>query len=218
MNVLHFSRRYLVALLTIVGALTMLIYSTAHASDTNPDHSHHETELQSLVNVSLSTTVNIDILGNGFSPNNIQIPAIGVITVTWTNRDSVAHTTRAIFGLWDSGVLAPGQSFSTQLYGEGAYNYRCEIHTSMTGTIDLVQPSPTPTATVTPVPPGATRPDTIGVYKDGVFYLRNSNTGGIADITVAFGVTSRICPLLAIGMEMAWIQLGFTEVVLESSF
>ncbi len=43
---------------------------------------------------------------------------------------------------------------------------------------------PTPTPTTTPLPPMA---DTIGVYKDGVFYLRNSNTSGVADITAVFG-------------------------------
>jgi hypothetical protein len=45
-------------------------------------------------------------------------------------------------------------------------------------------PSPTPTHTSTLLPP---RPDTIGLYKDGVFYLRNSNSAGVADITVGFG-------------------------------
>lgn len=33
----------------------------------------------------------------------------------------------------------------------------------------------------------ATRTDTIGVYSNGVFYLRNSNTPGAADIVVPFG-------------------------------
>jgi hypothetical protein len=42
----------------------------------------------------------------------------------------------------------------------------------------------TKTATHTPVPP---RPDTIGLYKNGTFYLRNSNTSGPADITVNYG-------------------------------
>jgi hypothetical protein len=46
------------------------------------------------------------------------------------------------------------------------------------------QPLPTPTPTGTPLPP---RPDTIGVYKNGVFSLRNSNSTGGADITAAFG-------------------------------
>ncbi len=55
---------------------------------------------------------------------------------------------------------------------------------------------PTPTATMTPTPtatatstttPAPPRADTIGIYKDGTFYLRNSNSGGSADITASFG-------------------------------
>ncbi len=42
----------------------------------------------------------------------------------------------------------------------------------------------TPTATNTAVPP---QPDTIGVYNGGLFYLRNTNNTGGADINVAFG-------------------------------
>ncbi len=45
-------------------------------------------------------------------------------------------------------------------------------------------PTRTSTSTNTPIPP---RPDTIGVYKDGTFYLRNSNTSGGANITANFG-------------------------------
>jgi subtilisin family serine protease len=45
-------------------------------------------------------------------------------------------------------------------------------------------PTATATASNTPVPP---RPDTIGVYNGGVFYLRNTNTTGVADITAFFG-------------------------------
>jgi len=45
-------------------------------------------------------------------------------------------------------------------------------------------PTNTPTASNTPVPP---RPDTIGVYNGGLFYLRNTNNTGGADINVAFG-------------------------------
>jgi len=41
----------------------------------------------------------------------------------------------------------------------------------------------TPTPTATPVP----RVDTIGVYKDGVWSLRNSNTDGGPDITAVYG-------------------------------
>lgn len=45
-------------------------------------------------------------------------------------------------------------------------------------------PTLTPTATNTLVPP---HPDTIGVYKDGAWYLRNSNTSGTQDIYATYG-------------------------------
>jgi len=45
-------------------------------------------------------------------------------------------------------------------------------------------PTNTATNTNTAVPP---RPDTIGVYNGGLFYLRNTNNTGGADINVAFG-------------------------------
>lgn len=45
-------------------------------------------------------------------------------------------------------------------------------------------PEGTPTSTNTPVPP---RPDTVGVYKDGLWYLRLVNAPGEPDINVAFG-------------------------------
>jgi hypothetical protein len=45
-------------------------------------------------------------------------------------------------------------------------------------------PTPTYTPTNTPVPP---RTDTIGVYKDGNWALRNSNSAGSPDITTVFG-------------------------------
>ncbi len=46
-------------------------------------------------------------------------------------------------------------------------------------------PTPTPTPT-----PGNNNPDTIGVFRptNGITYLRNSNTGGFADIDMVYGV------------------------------
>ncbi len=45
-------------------------------------------------------------------------------------------------------------------------------------------PLPTATPTTTPNPP---RPDTIGVYDNGTWYLRNSNSTGFPDIAAIFG-------------------------------
>ncbi len=57
---------------------------------------------------------------------------------------------------------------------------------TMTPTLTrTVTPTLTTTATATTQP--AARPDTIGIYFNGTFYLRNTNTSGYADITVTYG-------------------------------
>jgi plastocyanin len=62
---------------------------------------------------------------------------VGTI-VTWTNTDTEAHTVTADDGLFDSGVLEPGQSYSTWLGGSGTVTYHCEIHPDMKGSVVVV--------------------------------------------------------------------------------
>jgi murein DD-endopeptidase MepM/ murein hydrolase activator NlpD len=54
-------------------------------------------------------------------------------------------------------------------------------------------PTNTSTVTNTPIP---SRSDTIGVYKAGVWYLRNSNDTGFADITAVFGGNTSDLPVV----------------------
>ncbi|MFI9720022.1 plastocyanin/azurin family copper-binding protein [Streptomyces sp. NPDC052396] len=60
--------------------------------------------------------------------------------VTWTNNDTATHTTTSDTGIWDSGELAPGQSFSFGFTEGGEFGYHCAIHPSMTGTISAGPP------------------------------------------------------------------------------
>jgi plastocyanin len=55
--------------------------------------------------------------------------------VRWVNRGTVTHTTTSSSGLWDSGDLAPGETFNRRFRRAGTYTYACTIHASMTGTI-----------------------------------------------------------------------------------
>ena len=48
--------------------------------------------------------------------------------VTWTNKDSVAHTVTALDGSFDSGPLAPGASFGFTFPKAGMFIYRCTMH------------------------------------------------------------------------------------------
>jgi plastocyanin len=69
-----------------------------------------------------------------FSPSTVTINAGA--TVTWTNKDSAAHTVVFTSGnLLNSGDLAKGGTFSFTFSQKGTFEYRCGIHPNMTGKI-----------------------------------------------------------------------------------
>lgn len=94
----------------------------------------------------------ISIQNFAFQPATLSVP-VGT-TVTWTNNDTVAHTSTSDSGVWNSGTLAPGQSYSYTFTQAGSFPYHCMIHPFMHGTIVVgsgTTPSPsTPTVSVTP--------------------------------------------------------------------
>jgi plastocyanin len=75
-------------------------------------------------------------LGLGAYSPNPAVVAVGS-TVMWMNTDSVAHTATSSTGIWDSGVIAPGGSFSRVFSATGTFPYFCTIHgaAAMSGTV-----------------------------------------------------------------------------------
>jgi plastocyanin len=80
----------------------------------------------------------VSIADFAFKPQTLTVQ-VGT-TVTWTNDDSVAHTVVSTdgmatdantIGLFASGTLAPGQSFSFTFDEPGTHFYECSIHASM---------------------------------------------------------------------------------------
>jgi Cupredoxin-like domain len=57
--------------------------------------------------------------------------------VIWENRDDTQHTTTSNSGLWDSGILNPGQNFNFTFSHAGTFSYICNVH-PMTGTVVVV--------------------------------------------------------------------------------
>ncbi len=53
-------------------------------------------------------------------------------------------------------------------------------------------PTATATSTATPTAMPVRHPDTIGIYLNGVFYLRNSNSPGWPDLTIPFGTAGNL--------------------------
>jgi plastocyanin len=82
--------------------------------------------------------VNIDVQAFKF-PANVDV-AKGT-TVTWTNKDTTAHTvtsgTRPTKDGKFDGQLPAAGTFSFTFTDSGTYQYFCSIHSSMTGTITV---------------------------------------------------------------------------------
>ncbi len=65
-----------------------------------------------------------------FNPSTITVPVN--TTVTWTNKDAVAHTvTSDTGGLFDSGNLNTNATYAHKFTSAGTFNYHCTIHPTM---------------------------------------------------------------------------------------
>jgi plastocyanin len=88
----------------------------------------------------LAASRGVSIRDFAFSPRTVEI-RVGD-SVTWTNRDSVAHTATARNGSFDTGLLEDGESAAIRFTVAGTYRYVCTPHPDMTGTV-VVRPART---------------------------------------------------------------------------
>lgn len=88
--------------------------------------------------VAPATGTTVAIQNFAFAPQTLTIKA--GTKVTWTNSDSTPHTVTSTdngstsaspTGVFDSGQLAQGQSFSFTFAKAGTYYYECTIHAAM---------------------------------------------------------------------------------------
>jgi plastocyanin len=76
----------------------------------------------------------VDIKDFMYAPASLEIP-VGA-TVTWSNRDAAPHTATAQDReALQSGTLKPGDSYSQTFDQPGRFDYFCEFHANMKGTI-----------------------------------------------------------------------------------
>ena len=69
-----------------------------------------------------------------FDPAIFTVSVVGG-TVTWINKDTMSHTVTSDTGLFDSGILSTGATWSHTFTTPGMYPYHCTPHPQMTGTI-----------------------------------------------------------------------------------
>ena len=163
-----------------------------------------------------------------FVPQNITV-VIGVNnTVEWTNFGSslYVHTATSETGIWDSGILMSGQSFSFTFNQEGTYTYFCKPHPFMRGKVIVLSQggnttsttSTTSTTTTTTLPQTSTTTITVlqtttststtATSPSGTTTTLPSTTttipapsGGLAPVPIGLGVAV----LVAIGLVVYWL-------------
>lgn len=78
-------------------------------------------------------SLSVNIVNYVYTPKDLEI-VLGE-TVTWTNKDFVAHTITSVNGEFDSGEIERGERFSYTFNDVGEYEYYCTLHPYMRGKI-----------------------------------------------------------------------------------
>jgi plastocyanin len=95
--------------------------------------------------VAVAATIQVDMVNFAFVPESLTIGAED--TVLWINQTPVIHTATSgnpisctPDGIWDSGNMAQGDSFTYVFENEGIYPYFCIPHCAggMTGNIEVL--------------------------------------------------------------------------------
>jgi len=87
----------------------------------------------------------VNILDLAFDPQDLTVP-VGT-TVTWTNQGGPAHSVESKnpdgsiddTGPLNSPLLATGETFEFTFDTVGVFDYRCQPHPSMTGSVTVTE-------------------------------------------------------------------------------
>ncbi len=127
-----------------------------------PSATSTATTAPSATSTATVTTPTTDVIIQNFAfvPQHITITVN--TAVRWTNLDGAPHTSTSTTGVWDSGTLTTGQSFSFTFSTVGLYPYICAIHQGMTGTVAVIDPNATATPTLAPSTTATAQPTATG--------------------------------------------------------
>lgn len=76
--------------------------------------------------------------GNAFSPDPVRVVKGSV--VRWKNTGFSVHTSTSDTGLWNSGNVAPGGTFSRTFNRVGKFAYHCTKHVGMDSVVIVRSP------------------------------------------------------------------------------
>src|SRR5438132_7303666 len=147
-----------------------------------------------------AATVDVTVAPNGqlvFSPSSVTINPGDTVRWTWaaTFHSSTSGIPGMPNGIWDSGILNQGATFSHTFNSTGSFPYYCTPHGGCCGMVGMVTvasatPSPTPMPTSTPT--STPMPTPTPAVVDG-FYPNFTTAEGcdaLASLTVGAGNTA----------------------------
>ena len=107
-------------------------------------------------------------------------------TITWTNEDDTEHTvTSRSSGIFNSGLFGTNQSFSHQFTEDGTFEYFCQLHPWMTGTVIAGIGGDVPTPEPIPQPPPVPTPDPVPPTQPSSSQFTVTIPAGAAEQTIA---------------------------------
>lgn len=126
---------------TLLIVLVLILAACGGDDDDNGNGDNNPPAAGETPNAPLPTVpaaMGVVMVNRTFEPQQIEVTA--GTTVTWTNQDSQSHTVTAgprdnPSGLFDSGEIAGGGTFSFTFTEPGTYEYHCTPHDGMDGTV-----------------------------------------------------------------------------------
>jgi len=95
--------------------------------------------------LALANVTNISIVNFAFTPSSVGINVNDSVKWTWVGSP---HTTTSNTGLWDSGVLGTGATFTHMFASAGSFPFFCSVHPFMTGTVTVQAADMPPTVMI----------------------------------------------------------------------
>ncbi len=130
--------KYLGTFVLLMGAV--VTFYACGSSTPNTRMSTVSSVSVKIVTCPTTTVPAVTISNFTFLPGSMAISPNDI--VKWTNNDSTTHTVTsglpgAPDGKFDSGNLAPNATVCVQFLSAGTYQYFCNIHLFMTGTVTV---------------------------------------------------------------------------------
>lgn len=118
-----------IQLVLIISVITMLLLAACQPAGLGSTKESPTTPATNVPAGSSPTQVNsqiVNLANTAFDPKQISVP-VGT-TVSWVNKDSMAHTVTADDKSFDSGNLNPGDTFKFTFTKAGTFPYHCQYH------------------------------------------------------------------------------------------